>query len=59
MRRLTLFLFLATLAAAPAAAVYQVGDSIDDFTLPNPDGGSVSLSDFTGDVILLNFFATW
>jgi peroxiredoxin len=30
-----------------------------DFTLPNPDGKKVSLKDFRGKVIFLNFWATW
>jgi len=30
-----------------------------DFTLPNLDGKDVTLSDFKGKVILLNFWATW
>ena len=30
-----------------------------DFTLPDLDGNSVTLSDFRGKVIILNFWATW
>ena len=30
-----------------------------DFTLLNPDGRKVSLKDFRGKVVLLNFWATW
>jgi thiol-disulfide isomerase/thioredoxin len=30
-----------------------------DFTLPHLDGGQVSLSDYQGSVVLLNFWATW
>lgn len=30
-----------------------------EFKLPNPDGEMVSLSDFTGKVVVLNFWATW
>ena len=30
-----------------------------DFTLPNPDGRKVSLKDFRGKVVFLNFWATW
>ena len=29
------------------------------FTLPNPDGRKVSLQDFRGKVVFLNFWATW
>ncbi len=35
------------------------GDSPPDFTLPSLDGGSITLSDLKGQVILLNFWATW
>jgi peroxiredoxin len=30
-----------------------------DFTLPNPDGKKISLKDFRGKVVFLNFWATW
>ncbi len=30
-----------------------------DFTLANPDGRKVSLKDFRGKVVFLNFWATW
>jgi peroxiredoxin len=30
-----------------------------DFTLPNPDGKKVSLKDFRGNLVFLNFWATW
>jgi len=35
------------------------GDKAVDFSLPDTAGNTVSLSDFKGDVVLLNFFATW
>ncbi len=31
----------------------------NDFTLKDLDGNEVSLSDFSGDIIVLNFWATW
>ncbi len=45
----------------PAACfgVYDIGDVVGDFSLPDLDGNLVSLYDFEGDIILLNFFATW
>ena len=42
---------------SPSAA--QVGKQAPDFTLQNLDGQSVSLSDFLGKPVLLNFWATW
>lgn len=45
--------------ATPAHAAYQLGDTIDDFTLNDLNGNPVSLSDFAGDIIVINFFATW
>jgi len=51
---------LVILAAAGASwAFYGIGDDVQDFTLLSPAGDPMSLSDFQGDVILLNFFATW
>lgn len=37
----------------------QIGDSAPDFTLPNLTGQEVSLRDFRGKVVLLNFWASW
>jgi peroxiredoxin len=40
-------------------ASYEIGDPVADITLANLEGGTTSLSDFTGKVVLINFFATW
>jgi thiol-disulfide isomerase/thioredoxin len=37
----------------------QVGDELIDFTLPRLGGGEVTLSEFSGKPILLDFWATW
>ncbi len=37
----------------------QIGDPAPDFTLLTPDGEKVSLEDYRGKVVLLNFWATW
>jgi len=36
-----------------------VGMRAPDFTSVTPDGRAVSLADFAGEVVLLNFWATW
>lgn len=53
-----IFLFIGLLFL-PAAAQYQVGDKVNDFALNDLEGKNISLSDFKGKLILLNFFATW
>ena len=40
-------------------AQYAVGDTVTDFTLNDVDGNSVSLFQFKGNVVVLNFFASW
>ncbi len=37
----------------------NVGDPAPDFTLKNLEGEKVSLSDFKGQPVLINFWATW
>ena len=37
----------------------QVGELAPDFQLPNLEGQSVSLSDFRGEPVLVNFWASW
>jgi peroxiredoxin len=46
----------ATVAAPGAAAV---GRPAPDFTLADLDGNQVSLSDFRGKTVFINFWATW
>lgn len=59
--RLTSLLFVAAMAIAPATvrASSHVGDVMADFTLLDTTGAPVSLYQFAGDVIVVNFFATW
>ena len=42
--------------AVPAQAQYVVGDTVADFTLNDAYGTPVSLSDYTGQVVWLNFW---
>jgi peroxiredoxin len=37
----------------------EISGPAPDFTLRSRDGGTVSLADFEGDVVLINFWATW
>ena len=39
--------------------VLQPGQSAPDFTLSDPDGQAVSLSQFKGKVVLMDFWASW
>jgi peroxiredoxin len=48
------------LARAPAGVqVARVGEQAPDLVLPGPDGQSHRLSDYRGQRVLLNFWATW
>jgi peroxiredoxin len=46
-------------AEATTEPALQIGDVAPDFTLPTLSGEEVSLRDFRGKVVLLNFWATW
>lgn len=41
------------------AKLTPVGAAAPDFTESDPEGGSVSLSDFKGKYVLINFWASW
>ena len=49
----------AALAVTPAGASNYVGDVMDDFTLLDVPFFPFSLSDFAGDIIVINFFSPW
>jgi peroxiredoxin len=46
-------------AAAPAAAPTLVGKDAPDFVLKTLDGSNLRLSEFRGQVVLVNFWARW
>jgi len=43
----------------PAGSTLAVGDEAPDFHLPTLDGGELSLSSLRGQVVLVDFWATW
>jgi hypothetical protein len=45
--------------APPVKPVYRVGDVVEDWDLPGLDGKTVKLSSFRGQVLLINFWASW
>ena len=52
--------FLAQLSGCGEPVVIPTpGQPVPDFALPDLEGQTVSLSDFRGEVVLLNFWATW
>jgi peroxiredoxin len=58
-RRAALALLLIGASAAPAVAAPKVGDLAPDTQLTLVDGSHVRLSDLRGQVVVLNFWATW
>ena len=58
---LKLFTILAfsTIFTLSAAAQVKEGDNAPNFTLKNLDGKEISLSQFRGKHVLVNFWATW
>jgi len=54
-----LMLMLGVAGAARAEIPYVVGDTIADFTLYDAYGTPVSLYDYQGMVIWLDFWADW
>jgi peroxiredoxin len=40
-------------------AQYTVGQTVADFTLNDVYGNSHTLYNYQGNIVLLNFFATW
>lgn len=45
--------------AGSAAAIPKVGQPAPDFTVTTFGGHTVNLADLKGDVVILNFWATW
>lgn len=51
--------FLGAISLTSDANVLRTGDKIPDFALNNLDGETVRFSDLRGQVVVLNFWATW
>jgi cytochrome c biogenesis protein CcmG/thiol:disulfide interchange protein DsbE len=61
---LAIFIIMAVLCSAcsialPSGPSPEVGSVAPEFALADLDGNQVSLSDLRGQVVLLNFWATW
>ncbi len=57
---IVIFGLLTVQACTPSSASgVSVGEPAPDFTLVDLDGNQVSLSDFRGEAVFLNFWATW
>jgi len=54
-----LILTTVLLVAGCSSQAPQVGEQAPDFQLPNLEGQSISLSDFRGEPVLVNFWASW
>jgi len=50
---------LALTIAAPALATYPVGETPPDFTCTDTAGNPWTLSEHRGQVVMINFGATW
>lgn len=46
-------------SAVPKLEAAKEREAAPDFTLVDPDGRKISLKDFRGKVVFLNFWATW
>lgn len=56
---LAILVSFAVFAFAHTAYAINIGDKVQDFTLKDMEGRPVSLSDFKGQKVILNFWATW
>ncbi len=57
--RLKLFLIIAVLCAGTAVGAADTGVAAPNFALKALDGKNYRLSEYRGDVVLLNFWASW
>ena len=50
------FLMFGVVWALPSWAVYQVGDTVSNFTLQNWNGQWISLFDYSDRIVILDFW---
>lgn len=58
-RNLALGLIVAAFAATSLASTGLVGQLAPDFALKSSTGENLRLSEYRGDVVMINFWATW
>lgn len=59
MTRILILLGLMALMSVVAAATNLTGQIAPDFALRSSDGTNLRLSEFRGEVVMINFWATW
>ena len=56
---LAVVITIVLLVACSQSSAIEAGQTAPDFSLNNIDGHKVSLADFKGKAVILNFFASW
>jgi len=56
---LALALVLLVLGACSKSGAVEIGSKAPDFTLTDIEGNNVSLAEFSGKVVIVDFFASW